>query len=452
MSVDMEKQNHALHVEEKRPFHVIAKPGGAICNLDCGYCFYLEKEKLYPQTRKWAMPPDILERFIKQKIESDDAPTVHFAWQGGEPTLLGVDFFRRVVSLQKKYAGEKKIENGFQTNGVLLNDEWCAFFRENDFLIGLSVDGPRHVHDRYRVDKGQKPTFDKVMKGLEILKRHGVAFNTLTVVHRDNAAFPVEIYEFLRESGSIYMQFIPIVEPASGGKAPVTEWSVTPEQWGDFLTTVFDVWVMRDVSRVYVQLFDVALGRWLGLPSALCLFAEQCGDALAIEHNGDLYACDHYVSPQYKLGNIAGQSLLSMVNSARQRQFGRDKSETLPETCRQCEVLFACNGECPKNRLGQASGGEEGLNYLCAGYKKFFRHIDPYMRFMAGELAAGRPPANVMAWAAERAGGFAARRAGANDPCPCGSGLKYKKCCMKYKTTSVKGANGGAGVEYGKVN
>ncbi len=415
--------------EGNKPFHVIVKPGGAICNLDCGYCFYLEKEKLYPRTRDWAMPPAVLERFISQKIEADNAPVVHFAWQGGEPTLLGVDFFRMVVRLQKKYAGSKTIENAFQTNGVLLDDEWCLFFRENGFLVGLSIDGPRALHDRYRVDKGQKPTFNKVMRAMRMLARHGVSFNTLTVVHRDNAPYPLEIYEFLREAGSAYMQFIPIVEPSSGKEAPVTEWSVRPEQWGAFLTGIFDRWVTRDVGRVYVQLFDMALGRWLGMPSSLCLFAGECGNALAMEHNGDLYACDHYVSPRYKLGNIGNRSLLAMVNSARQRQFGRDKWETLPDMCRECEVFFVCNGECPKNRLGQTPGGERGLNYLCAGYKRFFRHIDPYMRFMARELSRQRPPANVMAWAAERAAGFAA--AGANDPCPCGSGVKYKKCCLK---------------------
>ena len=428
-------------------FHVLAKPIGPICNLDCKYCFYLEKTVLYPQVDKWAMRDDVLEIYIRQYIEAHDTPVVHFAWQGGEPTLLGVDYFRKLVEIQKKYANGKRIANALQTNGVLLNDAWAELLRENDFLIGISVDGPRELHDRYRVDKGGQPTFNKVMRGVETLKRHGVEFNTLTTVHRGNADHPLEVYRFLKEHGSGVMQFIPIVEriahqaasdglqlipPDFSGTAKVAPWSVEPRQFGSFLCAMFDEWVRRDVGRYFIQIFDVSLEMWSGMEASLCVFRRQCGAALAIEHCGDVYSCDHFVYPQNRLGNILESPLESLVDSAQQRRFGEDKESTLPRYCRECDVRFACNGECPKHRFLTTPDGEPGLNYLCAGYKMFFRHVDPYMRFMAAELASKRAPANVMRWAANMDAQAAMSKAGRNDPCPCGSGRKFKHCC-KWK-------------------
>lgn len=394
-------------------FHVMAKPIGPVCNLDCTYCFYLEKENLYPEKRNWAMSDEVLESYIRQYIEAQAAPTVTFAWQGGEPTLLGVDFFRKVVAFEQKHANGKQIGNAFQTNGVLLNDSWADFFAENRFLIGLSIDGPRELHDRYRVNKGGKPTFDSVMAAIGCLKKHGVDFNTLTVVNRTNSCHPLEVYDFLREAGSGFMQFIPIVErvtgtPAADGlhligpnwraSAKVSDWSVEPLQFGKFLCAIFDEWVRKDVGRQFVQIFDVALESWYGVPQSLCVFRETCGDALALEHNGDLYSCDHFVYPENKLGNIMEAPLASLVGTSQQRRFGTEKRDALPRYCRECEVRFACNGECPKHRFLTTPDGEPGLNYLCAGYKLFFNHIDPYMKFMAAELRNQRAPANVMQW------------------------------------------------------
>jgi serine-type anaerobic sulfatase-maturating enzyme len=430
-------------------FHVLAKPIGPICNLDCKYCFYLEKESLYPQVAKWAMRDEVLESYIRQYIEAHDAPQVNFAWQGGEPTLLGVEYFRRLVALQKKYANGKQISNAFQTNCVLLNDEWAEFFRENCFLIGASIDGPRHLHDAYRVDKGGQPTFDRVMRGIETLKRHQVEFNTLTTVHRANADSPLEVYRFLKENGSGFMQFIPIVEristqvtsdglqlvsPDFGGGANVAPWSVGPRQFGRFLCAIFDEWVRQDVGRYYVQLFDVSLEMWTGLEASLCVFRRTCGAALAVEHCGDLYSCDHFVYPQNRLGNIMESPLETLVESDQQHRFGEAKESTLPKYCRECDVRFACNGECPKHRFTTTPDGEPGLNYLCAGYKMFFHHVDSYMRFMAAELAAERPPANVMRWVAAEDERSTMARTGRNDPCPCGSGKKFKHCCAIDRT------------------
>jgi uncharacterized protein len=399
------------------PFHVLAKPIGPICNLDCRYCFYLEKEHLYPQERKWAMPPDVLESFIRQYIEAQETDEIYFAWQGGEPTLLGVEFFQTVVEIQRKYAGGKIIHNALQTNGTLLDDHWCRFLREHDFLIGLSIDGPAELHDAYRVDKNGRPSFDAVMRGLAFIQKHGVQFNTLTVVHRLNAKEPLKVYDFLKSIGSSFIQFIPVVERLAqttsltirgldfaeppvagenGGHASVTPWSVDPIDYGNFLCRIFDQWVRRDVGEVFVQHFDVALSNWLGLGSSLCVFAEKCGSALAIEHNGDLYSCDHYVYPRYRLGNVAKDSLAEMTQSPAQRKFGADKLDSLPRFCRECEVRFACNGECPKHRFARTPDGEEGLNYLCPAYKQFFNHIDPFMRRMGELLNAGREAGEIM--------------------------------------------------------
>jgi len=389
----------------------MTKPIGPICNLDCKYCFYLEKEKLYPGTKTWAMPDEVLEQYVQQYIAAQPGDEIHFAWQGGEPTLLGLDFFRTVVDLQQRHAGRKTIANALQTNGVLIDDAWGEFLAEHRFLVGVSIDGPRDLHDCYRVDKGQAPTFDRVMRGIAKLKQHNVDFNTLTVVHRRNSQHPVEVYRFLKEIGSGFIQFIPIVErraasgssdglvlikPSFGDAAEVTEWSVEPKAYGTFLSRIFDEWVKKDVGRVFVQLFDVALESWMGMDASLCVFKKTCGSALAMEHTGDLYSCDHFVYPENKLGNIMETALENLVDSPQQKAFGQAKSESLPRMCRTCEVRFACNGECPKHRFLTTPDGEPGLNYLCAGYKHFFKHIDPYMQFMAGELRAQRPPANIM--------------------------------------------------------
>ena len=391
------------------------------------------------------MPGEVLESFIRQYIEAQDLPVVSFAWQGGEPTLLGIDFFKKVIELQRRYGQGKKIENCFQTNGILLDDEWGEFLAENSFLIGLSIDGPAQFHDRFRVFKGGQPTFEKVMRGRNTLEKHGVEFNTLTCVQKHNSGYPLEIYRFLKEISQGFMQFIPIVErrvkdshegeitlvsSEHPDEASVTEWSVNPLQYGKFLSAIFDEWVRNDVSKVYVQSFDVALEAWFQGSSSLCVFQETCGLALAIEHNGDLYSCDHYVYPENKLGNIMATPLAELVNSPGQSEFGERKKAGLPPYCLKCPVLFACRGECPKHRFMKTPDGDPGLNFLCRGYKHFFNHVDPYMRFMSGELRAGRPPANVMEWTRQndlRETGK--RRTGRNDPCPCGSGKKFKKCC-----------------------
>ncbi|PJB00269.1 MAG: anaerobic sulfatase maturase [Ignavibacteriales bacterium CG_4_9_14_3_um_filter_30_11] len=417
------------------PFHVMAKPIGPICNIDCKYCFYLEKENLYPENQleknNWVMPDDVLEEYIKQKIESTDLEEESFTWQGGEPTLLDVEYFKKAVNLQRKYANGKKINNSFQTNGILLDNEWCKFFKDNSFLIGLSIDGPRELHDRYRVDKGGRPTFDRVMHGLSLLKKHNIDFNTLTVVQKDNSYYPIEVYNFLKEIGSGYMQFIPIVERVTrvNDNSIVSQSSVESEQFGNFLIEIFKQWVLKDVGKYFVQIFDVSLEAWLGLQASLCLFNETCGKAMAIEHNGDLYSCDHFVFLENKLGNIMENPLIKMLESEQQNKFGNDKKNTLPVYCKNCEVKFVCNGECPKNRFINTPDGEFGLNYLCAGYKKFFNYIDPCMNFMAGELKANRPPANVMRWIKENERKMQPVKIRRNDPCFCGSGKKYKNCC-----------------------
>ena len=444
-----------------RPFHMMTKPIGPICNLDCKYCFYLEKEALYDGERKWAMPPEVLERYVEQYIKSQPGRHVSFAWQGGEPTLLGVRFFRRVVELQQKHAGGKQIDNAFQTNGTLLDDEWGEFLAENDFLVGLSIDGPEGLHDTYRVDKQQQPTFEKVVRGIGFLKKHGVNFNTLTVVSAANVQKPLEVYRFLRDVGSGFMQFIPLVERAvtesgpfkilnldlqgppdvDGGDrhfAPVTPWSVPARAYGAFLSQIFDEWVRRDVGRTFVQMFDVALGNWMNMlhgqrNASLCVFSETCGTALAVEHNGDVYSCDHYVYPKYRLGNVMDAPLGSFVEGEFQKKFGRDKRDTLPTYCRECEVRFACHGECPKHRFVKTPDGEDGLNYLCPSYKTFFNHADPHLRAMADLLVRRMPPAAVMEIVAEhdRTGGPLARRYA--PPRPAAKSGKSKRSRVKVR-------------------
>jgi uncharacterized protein len=388
-------------------FHVMLKPRGAICNLGCQYCYFLSKEKLYPEG-SFRMDETLLEDFTRQYIQAQDAPEITFSWQGGEPTLMGLEFFEQAIGFQQKYAQPgQKINNALQTNGVTLTEAWCKFFKMHNFLIGLSIDGPKHLHDAYRRDKGGNPTFERVMNGLELLKAHKVAFNALTTVHAANAPHPLEVYHFLRDRAKIgFIQFIPIVERDNetgyqeGSK--VTERSVTARQYGQFLISIFDEWVRRDVGQVYVQIFDVALGAWLGQPGALCVFAPTCGGAMALEHNGDLFSCDHFVEPKYLLGNIQKHDLIDLVTSESQIKFGRNKMDRLPGFCQNCEVRFACQGGCPKNRFIRTPRGEPGLNYLCRGYKDFFKYIDEPMKIMAFLIRQQFPPAEVMNILAER--------------------------------------------------
>jgi uncharacterized protein len=430
-----------------RQFHLLAKPTGAVCNLDCTYCFFLSKELLYPGSR-FRMADDLLAAYLRQLIEAQaGAPEVVVAWQGGEPTMMGLDFFRRSVQLADslKQPGQR-ITYTIQTNGTLLGDDWAAFFAEHGFLVGLSIDGPREVHDTYRVDKGGKGSFGKVMKGLAALRRHDVDWNALTTVHAANQDQGREVYAFLRdECGARFMQFIPIVERATpqslaaagagwGARRRdrplyvqqgnlVTGRSVSPGGYGRFLIDIFEDWARRDIGEVYVQMFDVALANWYGAPPGLCVHSETCGQALALEHTGDLYSCDHFVEPAYRLGNIGDRHLLDLVASPQQEQFGRAKRDTLPRYCLDCDVRFACHGGCPKDRFTTAPDGEPGLHYLCPSYKAFFGHIRPAMDAMSALLRAGRAPS-------ELAGRYAAAdsRRGRNDPCPCGSGRKWKRC------------------------
>ena len=426
-------------------FHLLAKPTGAVCNLDCSYCFFLSKEMLYPGSR-FRMADDLLETYLRQLIEAHArVPEVVIAWQGGEPTLMGLDFFRRSVELAAKYLqpGQRALHT-IQTNATLLDEEWAAFFSEHGVLVGVSIDGPRELHDAYRVNKGGKGSFDQVMTGLGCLREAGVEWNALTTIHAANAGHGRDVYRFLRdECDARFVQLIPIIERVAeaeeDGTVPWTSWrdrplytqqgervtgrSVTADQYGRFLIDVFEEWVRRDVGEVYVQMFDVALANWVGEPPSLCIHSETCGLALALEHTGDLYSCDHFVEPEYKLGNIRETHMLELVASQRQQQFGLDKRDMLPRYCRECDVRFACHGGCPKDRFIETPDGDAGLNYLCAGYKDFFHHIDASMRFMAEQLRRGSAPAEITAlYRSEDA------RRGRNDPCTCGSGRKWKQC------------------------
>ena len=428
-------------------FHLLAKPTGAICNLDCEYCFFLSKEMLYPGSR-FRMADDLLETYLRQLIEAHArSAEVTVAWQGGEPTMMGLDFFRRSVELAERYRmSHRRIGYTIQTNATLIDDEWAAFLKDHDFLVGVSIDGPREIHDTYRVDKGGKGSFDRVMAGLAHLLDRGVDWNALTTIHAANQDRGREIYRFLRdECGARFMQFIPIVERVTKEKLPIanegwgkgvrgrplytqdgsllTERSISPEGYGRFLVDVFEEWVRADIGEVFVQMFDVALANWHGEPPSLCVHSETCGLALALEHTGDLYSCDHFVEPAFKLGNIKDKHMIDLIASPQQQRFGLDKRETLPRFCRECDVRFACHGGCPKDRFTDDPYGEPGLNYLCPSFKTFFHHVDGPMRSMSALLTAGRAPSElVRTYAAEDA------RRGRNDPCTCGSGRTWNHC------------------------
>ncbi len=450
----MASNSPATSTQNPLAFHLLAKPTGAVCNLDCKYCFFLSKEMLYPGSR-FRMTDELLENYIRQFLEAQEVPEVSIAWQGGEPTLMGLDFFKRMIVLVEKYRKPgQSIEHTIQTNGTKIDDDWASFFKQHNFLVGLSVDGPKPLHDTYRVNKGGQGTFEQVMKGWKTLMDHGVDVNILCTVHAANADHPLEVYHFFRDELKMqYMQFIPIVERATpeilplanqgwserpGGDRPlysqlgelVTERSVKPAQFGRFLVAIFDEWVRRDVGKVFVQSFDAALANWIGQPG-LCIFQPTCGKALALEHNGDLYSCDHFVEPTYLLGNIQETPMVDMVTSEKQQKFGQDKLSTLPDYCRRCEVLFACYGECPRNRFIHTPEGEPGLNYLCAGYKLYFTHINRPMRLMAQLLQHGRYADEIMhllAMEEMQKLQQAMALAKPGDPCPCGSGKKFSNC------------------------
>ena len=430
-----------------RSFHVMAKPTGATCNLDCEYCFFLSKEMLYPDSR-FRMATDLLETYVRQLIEAQpNAPEIIMAWQGGEPTMMGLDFFRLVVELQARYARPgQSIRNTLQTNGTLLTDEWGEFLAQHEFLVGISIDGPKEIHDAYRVDKGGKPTFDRVMRGLDVLKRHSVEWNVLTTIHAANGDHGRAVYTFLRDAlGADFIQFIPIIERATAETLQianngwgdgvvgrplytqdgslVTERSVTAEQYGSFMVDVFEEWVRRDIGRVFLQLFDTTLAHFYGASGGMCVHAETCGTLLAIEHNGDLYSCDHYVEPDYLLGNIKERPLLDLIVLSQQTKFGQDKRDTLTRQCLSCDVRFACNGGCPKDRFIESMDGEPGLHYLCDGYQHFFRHVAAPMAQMAQLLRMGRAPYELMDDYARQD----AQRP-RNSACPCGNGKKWKRC------------------------
>lgn len=392
------------------PLYLMAKPIGAVCNLNCSYCYYLEKELLYENRKSYQMSDQLLDRFVKEYIEAQPTPNVSFTWHGGESLLRDVEFYKKALRYQKMYAKGRQVENCIQTNGVLLNDDWCEFFAENNFLVGVSIDGPEHCHDIYRKNKGGKGTFREVMRGIELLKKHCVEFNTMSVINNYNARYPLEVYCFLKEIGSKYLQFSPVVERIAIGEklslqtpeserqnVKIAEWSVDPEQFGDFYIKIFDEWVKKDVGETFVQLFDATLAGFVGVEPGVCYFTKRCGHAAVLEFNGDVYSCDHFVFPEHRLGNIYQTPFLTMMLSEQQVAFG-EKKRMLPTQCLECKFLSVCNGECPKNRFVSTKEGEPNVNYLCEGYKSFFSHVEPYMRFMAKELAANRPPANVMKW------------------------------------------------------
>lgn len=392
-----------------KPLYVMLKPAGAHCNLACKYCYYLEKNKLYPTAQRHLMSDEMLEQFTREYIEAQTMNQVLFTWHGGEPLLRSIDFYRKALSLQKKYAGGRRIDNVIQTNGTLLTDEWCEFFAQNHWLVGISIDGPQPDHDHYRLTAAGKPSWQKVMQGIKLLKKHGVEWNAMAVVNAYNANHPLEFYRFFKENGCQFLQFTPIVERltrhedgrtlaslADKDEISLSEASVAPEQWGYFLCAIFDEWVRKDVGKIFVEIFDCTLANWMGISPGICAYSKECGHAGVMEHNGDVYSCDHFVFPEYKLGNIRDHSLIDMLYGEQQQEFSRLKHSSLPRQCKECDMEFACHGECPKNRFMKDKYGDSGLNYLCPGYYHYYQHVAPYMDYMKQELMAQRPPSNIM--------------------------------------------------------
>ncbi|MBM0157165.1 anaerobic sulfatase-maturation protein [Segatella copri] len=392
-----------------KPLYVMLKPAGAHCNLACKYCYYLEKNKLYPTAQRHLMSNEMLEQFTREYIEAQTMNQVLFTWHGGEPLLRSIDFYRKALSLQQKYAGGRRIDNVIQTNGTLLTDEWCEFFAQNHWLVGISIDGQQPDHDHYRLTAAGKPSWKKVMQGIKLLKKHGVEWNAMAVVNAYNVNHPMEFYRFFKENGCQFLQFTPIVERltrheddrtlaslADKNEIPLSEASVTPEQWGYFLCAIFDEWVRKDVGKIFVEIFDCTLANWMGISPGICAYSKECGHAGVMEHNGDVYSCDHFVFPEYKLGNIRDHSLIDMLYGEQQQEFSRLKHSSLPRQCKECDMEFACHGECPKNRFMKDKYGDSGLNYLCLGYYHYYQHVAPYMDYMKQELMAQRPPSNIM--------------------------------------------------------
>ena len=392
-----------------KPLYVMLKPAGAHCNLACKYCYYLEKNKLYPTAQRHLMSDEMLEQFTREYIEAQTMNQVLFTWHGGEPLLRSIDFYRKALSLQQKYAGGRRIDNVIQTNGTLLTDEWCEFFAQNHWLVGISIDGPQPDHDHYRLTAAGKTSWKKVMQGIKLLKKHGVEWNAMAVVNAYNVNHPLEFYRFFKENGCQFLQFTPIVERltrhedgrtlaslADKDEIPLSEASVTPEQWGYFLSAIFDEWVRKDVGKIFVEVFDCTLANWMGISPGICAYSKECGHAGVMEHNGDVYSCDHFVFPEYKLGNIRDHSLIDMLYGEQQQEFSRLKHSSLPRQCKECDMEFACHGECPKNRFMKDKYGDSGLNYLCPGYYHYYQHVAPYMDYMKQELMSQRPPSNIM--------------------------------------------------------
>ena len=392
-----------------KPLYVMLKPAGAHCNLACKYCYYLEKNKLYPTAQRHLMSDEMLEQFTREYIEAQTMNQVLFTWHGGEPLLRSIDFYRKALSLQQKYAGGRRIANVIQTNGTLLTDEWCEFFAQNHWLVGISIDGPQPDHDHYRLTAAGKPSWKKVMQGIKLLKKHGVEWNAMAVVNAYNANHPMEFYRFFKENGCQFLQFTPIVERltrhedgrtlaslADKDEISLSEASVAPEQWGYFLCAIFDEWVRKDVGKIFVEIFDCTLANWMGISPGICAYSKECGHAGVMEHNGDVYSCDHFVFPEYKLGNIRDHSLIDMLYGEQQQEFSRLKHSSLPRQCKECDMEFACHGECPKNRFMKDKYGDSGLNYLCPGYYHYYQHVAPYMDYMKQELMSQRPPSNIM--------------------------------------------------------
>lgn len=392
-----------------KPLYVMLKPAGAHCNLACKYCYYLEKNKLYPTAQRHLMSDEMLEQFTREYIEAQTMSQVLFTWHGGEPLLRSIDFYRKALSLQQKYAGGRRIDNVIQTNGTLLTDEWCEFFAQNHWLVGISIDGPQPDHDHYRLTAAGKPSWKKVMQGIKLLKKHGVEWNAMAVVNAYNANHPLEFYRFFKENGCQFLQFTPIVERltrhedgrtlaslADKDEISLSEASVAPEQWGYFLCAIFDEWVRKDVGKIFVEIFDCTLANWMGISPGICAYSKECGHAGVMEHNGDVYSCDHFVFPEYKLGNIRDHSLIDMLYGEQQQEFSRLKHSSLPRQCKECDMEFACHGECPKNRFMKDKYGDSGLNYLCPGYYHYYQHVAPYMDYMKQELMSQRPPSNIM--------------------------------------------------------
>lgn len=392
-----------------KPLYVMLKPAGAHCNLACKYCYYLEKNNLYDKSHRHIMSDEMLEQFTREYIEAQTMPQVLFTWHGGEPLMRSIDFYKKALALQKKYARGRRIDNVIQTNGTMLTNEWCEFFAQNNWLVGISIDGPQEYHDHYRLTNTGNPSWQKVMHGIELLKKHHVEWNAMAVVNAYNADHPLEFYHFFKDNGCQYLQFTPIVERltqhqdgrtlaslADDKEIPLADFSVTPEQWGSFLCAIFDEWVCNDVGKMFVEIFDCTLANWMGVLPGICAYSKNCGHAGVMEHNGDVYSCDHFVFPEYKLGNIRDHTLIEMLYGDKQHAFSRLKHTSLPRQCKECDMEFACYGECPKNRFEKDKYGEPGLNYLCKGYYQYYSHVAPYMDFMKRELQAQRPPANIM--------------------------------------------------------